>query len=695
MSLPVLTSSVAPRFGPVELLSTALVTMSLTAMALIVGKEFRPLVSLQVGLALAAGVAWWRTRSRGWQIPRTHWWLIAAMTLFALVFRSQPYLYVLGGQDQGAYVEMSASLDRNRSVFVRDELRAHLPPHLLAYYDANNQQSTQFREPGYEGGHFAGQYISDLSRSLYVFQFYPLQPAWMSMAGSVIGGGNRVYGLVFLSLVSILYLALLTFQISGRERDAWIVAALLTLNPGHAYLAKYPLSEEAALAFAAAAFYHLAHWYRSASSDTPDFGELALSVGLFACLFFTRISGFVYLPIFVVILFVAMTLRSWRTLPIVLTIVGAVIAYGVTVAYGWAFSHPYALDIYSLMLSGLGSHWEAIGIAVPIFVVALSIAFPAFFPKVASRILQGAALAPLPLLIVAAATNLYLAFLLGFHNQNAHDSWVGEPALAGLGWTSLGHCSAFVLLVYVTPFGIAANFVFIELARRSRELLLQLFSALLVFGCAYVFIVQPFARFQYHYVRYLMTEAIPFSLVAFAIVLGRLCSRPFWRWGIIPVLISVFAYDTYYCVAQLRGSVATDAAASLSRIAQYMDRRDVLIIDAKDFPHMSEIPAALESYYGLTIFRIPDLADIASEAPAQVKAELFEFLRDYADEVFLLSRNGIEGDAVRSIEVIPYAQSSFELSGTIPSQFKPDRPMPINLYRIDSVRLLKTTLHAN
>jgi hypothetical protein len=120
----------------------------------------------------------------------THGFALIIIVLIALLFRAEPYLWLMGGQDQGGYVNMSAYWEKNKTVFPIDNVRSRIESQkLLEYYDKTNksiQRKTKKRV--YLPGIFAPK-----GNSEYVFQFYHLHPLWMAMFGKLFGSEYGVY----------------------------------------------------------------------------------------------------------------------------------------------------------------------------------------------------------------------------------------------------------------------------------------------------------------------------------------------------------------------------------------------------------------------------------------------------------------------------------------------------------------------
>ena len=219
--------------------------------------------------------------------PNTFW--VALLLVLAFLVRQDPFPYIMGNQDQGLYVNMSSYFQREGHVEIQDSTRNLIKdPKILSIYDANKQNNLEL-----------GIYKTSTPEN-YTFQFYHLFPIWMSIVGELFGDINRYYALTFFSLVSILAAYLLILEITKSYFWGVFGGILLALNPLHAFFSRWPVTEIPTLCFSLCGFYYLAKFFNLYQSDEKDSLalNLALSVLCFGLLFFTRISGFMYVPVF-------------------------------------------------------------------------------------------------------------------------------------------------------------------------------------------------------------------------------------------------------------------------------------------------------------------------------------------------------------------------------------------------------------
>jgi len=159
------------------------------AVALLCAEIFTPLRALAGGVFFSSILLIFRPRLAA-ETPKPknkkEILLIASLLALAFFFRSDPYLWIGGGQDQGTYVNMASHLGAAGSPFFHDELRASLSDELKLRYDANNvvmqTNRVNYEKGKREGVFLPGMYVADLTESRYVFQFYPpIQYGWQCL----------------------------------------------------------------------------------------------------------------------------------------------------------------------------------------------------------------------------------------------------------------------------------------------------------------------------------------------------------------------------------------------------------------------------------------------------------------------------------------------------------------------------------
>ena len=343
------------ELGLVDLLVAFIViTSGIMVLQLVMG-VFEPKRSLFISLltCLVVGLVFVRQVV----LPKSERYIagLIFMGLLILMPRWSPFLYVEGGQDEGIYVSMSSHFTSTGGWRIRDKVREPLSEIQKIEYDKLNSQDLNVLIPDkYEGLHQPGIYIGDLDKSLYVFQFYPLHPLWMGLASKILGDSNRIYSVVMFSLLNILMLSLIVYELTDRQRlPAYIAAGLLAINPMHVFLSRFPVTENTTIFFSASAIYYLIRYFKGREKNSEKLWHLILSAGAWAGMFFCHIGGFLYMPfLLLVILFGVVSANSKVRLYQIITYgVVVFIVYVLSLWYGMTCSFPYSFDIYNQLFS--------------------------------------------------------------------------------------------------------------------------------------------------------------------------------------------------------------------------------------------------------------------------------------------------------------------------------------------------------
>lgn len=672
----------------VDLVYLLVVTVSAISVAALALGIFSAVHVLILGFLTAGLVVWgfrFRLSARVKGVPP----IIFLIVLAALFFRVQPYLYVPGGQDQGVYMNIAAVFERGGSTQIRDDIRAGLDGELLQYYDRANQSlilpPSERVEGKYEGVHIAGVYIKNLEKSQYVFQFYPLHPLWIGIFGNLFGKENGAYSLVFFSLLSIISFYLLAKEITKHEAPAVLISLFLAVHPLHAFFSKFPVTEILVLSYSSASFFYLARFYRESVEATPKTMDLVLSAGLMGCLFFTRITGFLYAAFYLALLIVAIVAipkKDMRT-RLIAYCFGVLLIYAFSVIFGMKYSFPYSHDIYKYSFGSLGDDWQG-RLALMLIILSVMVAATcAVGRRVESRnrfaklLRRGSSLLPylFPVIILL---SLYKAYQLGFTDKYLGHFLIDKTFhMTRRGLSSFAFSNIFVAFLHLSPPGFVVFFggaVYIGRKKHDSPLFIFLMLFLLIFWSAGT-VISFATPYQYYYARYLMSEVIPYSLLLIAAVLGsafasgKRCTRAVSA----VVVLMMTLYFSYWTIQQLRGREADGAYASLSRVEDVVKKNDLLLLDKSDFVYYNEIKTPLSYFYGLNVFTIESAQDLDILFRGQIMLY---------DRLFLLSQHPVEHELIQLVDTFDYEQGSFEHTSLIPVKFAV-LTRPLFLYRVN------------
>ena len=605
-------------FRALDFLVLAVVSISFTAVALLALNRFDARFAVTAGLILATAIRCFTPArfdaehaSAGKPIAP----VLLLVLLTGLLFRTEPFLSLAGGQDQGVYVSMSAHLQREGSAFVDDRLPDALP----------DQRSRDIYRAGLpadpEGGSavLPGLYHSP-TRGDYVFQFYHLHPLWMATFAELFGDRARFHALGFFGLLGVLGLSLLAFELTGSRRAAFAAGILVATNPLHVFFSRFPVSEAVALAFSSLGFYYLARAFRGAQNAAPPATTASLVTLAAACVslvFFVRITGFLYLPALVPLFGLGawLTLRNRR--PWGRRIIGfcAAVAtlYGVSVLYGLGYSPGYALSVYDRTFGNLlGDGWPLVTAGAAALAVA-GLAEIARNPRrPAVRRLLVLAADPRPwiklgsLVIGAALAGSFLqAYWIGFTDRYADDPFYRGFGIVGSGAGIFLQSGAMGWLLYVSPWlaGIALWGMH-RPPRRWPVALLYVFLA----GCmaATLLLNVPVIYQHYYYARYLLSEIVPYSLVL-AVAVTFLAAPGRFRILGVTAIVAAIPFQLFFTAKQMAVREGVQPYEVMGRLADVVGN-DVLLFDADgfrgepDYWTHARLQTPLTYYFGMHVF---------------------------------------------------------------------------------------------
>lgn len=658
-----------------DLLTLLIIGISTGSLILLVCNRFSPVYAMLIGAGLVALVlACWRMSVhlslRGLPVP------LMVILLIALIFRVPPYLYIVGGQDQGIYVNMAGTYLHTGSTFIVDEVREKaVSSGLKDLYDASNQKEWRpIRKGKYEGEHLPGIYIKDTDRSTYVYQFYPLHPLWMSLSGKFLGEGRLVYSLVFFSLLSIaaFYCLALAFS-GGHVLPAILIGALLAVNPLHAFFSKFPVTEAMALALSALGFLYLLWYWQVSRSGHPRPFYLILSAGLFGCLFFTRITGFLYMPIFYVLFLLALLFEQNTRLRSQLSayVLSVMFFYGLSVFYGLSYSYPYSHDIYKSTFGMLfDAGWEkkvlvTAGAGTGLLIVAWFFRGKGgFFLErygLLVRIRENMHWVFCGALILVVLLSLRKGYTLAYTDLYAHL----RGDVGGQGWESFRRSNIFVTMLYLSPVGFGMFvYAMVRVFPQKREIP-WIFLVLFLSLFWYFHTVMRFTTmYHYYYARYLLSEVVPFTLFAVCLVLGTWGLKGRWGKGwAIGLSVIMGTYFLYYTSHQFLGRSVAGAYPALKQVQERVQKGDLLLLVGIEPPLNWLIQTPLSFFFYLNTCSVKRMLDLEN---ARGKRFLNQF-----DDLFVLSRQQLKVPLLDFLGEISYSAGDFEKSKSIPTLYYP------------------------
>ena len=605
-------------FRALDFLVLCVVCVSYAAVALLALNAFDGRLAAIAGLLLATAGRYFLPASfepEHASADRPVFPVILVVLLAALLFRAEPFLPMHGGQDQGVYVSMSAHLQREGSVFIDDPLPATLPDERLReIYDEVLPERRGFGyhvQPGVYYSHSQGD---------YVFQFYHLHPLWMATFADLFGDGARFYALTFFSLLSIAGICLLVLEITGARAAALVAGLLLAVNPLHVFFSRLHVTEIVALAFSAIGFYYLARAARGVQRAAPPASTAALgalSALSLALVFFVRITGFLYLPLLVLVYGLGLWWTTQQRPAYTRHVIGygGLVAglYAVSVLYGLHYSPVYSPVIYGWRFAGLlGTYWKEILAFVSLGTIAAGAILPFALRSDAWRRrlafaarpglwlgLAGAAMA------LGVAGSLYEAYVIGFTDRYAYVPHYTRFGIVGAGAPIFWQAGAVGWLLYTSPLLALVAIAGVHRAPRQWPVvLLYVFLAVCLFANLAVNV--PVIYQHYYYARYLVSEIVPYGIAIAVAVTFLATARRFRVLGAAAIALTI-PFHLYYVLQQMPVREGVRPYAVMSRVADAVGE-GLLLLDVdgwggkRNWEGYARLQTPLTYYFGKRVF---------------------------------------------------------------------------------------------
>ena len=673
-------------FRTLDLLVVWVVSVSYVSIALLALDAYDATTAVIAGIIVTTVVRFFtpaRLDSAGAGPSRPILPVLLLVLLAALLFRTDPFRTMHGGQDQGLYVSMSGYLQREGKVFIDDPLPGVLPDRQLREIYGAGQPA----EPSFGAAVQPGVYYSH-TQGDYVFQFYHLHSLWMATFADLFGDGARFYALTFFGLLSVLGLCLLTLELSGSRSATMAVGLLLAVNPLHAFFSRFPVTEVVALAFSSLGIYYLVRAFRGMRNASPagtTASVLVLATGCVSLVFFVRITGFLYLPALVPLFgfgaWAMLGSREIRGRQLVGFCSVVAVMYGVSVLYGLRYSPVYSLSIYNRTFGGaLGEGWPLVTLGAAVLTVTALAAVAWNRHRTPVRRLLDWAVDPRPwtwlattLVAGAVLGSVYQAYLIGFTERYADNAFYARFDIIGIGADIFLQSGAAAWLLYVSPLLVVALIWGMHRPDRpSAAVLLYVFLAVCL--AANLVLNVPVIYRHYYYARYLISEVVPYSLVLAVAVIAHAGPGTFRRLGVLAILATM-PFHLFFTTKQMPVRYGSRPYSVLTRIADRVGD-GVLLLDVERLGS-SRLRTPLNLYFGTHVFPYAtrDLDEIVRSFEGALDTNLW-----------LLTNAPSDQPGLRLVETFAYRDQRMDGARTIPVTVNERYwPQVLYLYRQPSI----------
>lgn len=693
------------EFGWSEVFAAALAGILCTSYWAIVLLELAHFTAAALCLALAGSsglVYMLRRRAIGVNLSQLRLHLPLSRIQFAMIavlvgaalLRWPPANYLAGGQDQGIYVNMGNHFAKTGEVFFHDDLPQILAGNerLLGFYEKHTLSGLRERENiPFAREVLPGLYFHHEHDDVFVPQFYHLHPLWLAISHLAFGEANSTLILLAFSLLTVIGVYLLSFELTRSAAVGLFAAAMLAANPAHSYFAKFPVSETVAGMFTIAGFYFWARWRERVNM------YLVLCALSFGAAFFTRISGFIILCCLLACVALRL-LRAPHRRRIALTRFSLLL----TALYAWSFFHglhfsfPYSRHIYweNLKIRGdiylAGTIFIVCCAVVPFLVSKAGLLRLSLPRRVWASLLRHRSALALLLLAVIFSAAAYRGYLLGFTDSYADHPYFGKRwRLAAKGVDSLYRVNPVVLARFLTPLG-AVFFVYGLYCFVRRSLLSSahlpvavLLAALLFFYSSRNFVAANY----YYYTRYLCSEVLPLAVICSAAGFWRFARR--FRPPFHSALAALFLAATLVpSISRAMEHGGQEELAgfydALKSVNDAVPDDAIIVLDRRGMPYeIFALPLILSFDRRIIIYRFDELLR------AKDMNEAFGWLEKQGHPVFLVSaQTGWKKfPFFRLVHRSVVPQRRLQLTGgkTFPSWQRTKRPpgLPLHVFRFE------------
>jgi hypothetical protein len=608
--------------------------------------EFLPIQCLMIALCGTLLFSYLGIRERT-QDKKFHKPLLIIAFFLLLIPRLNPFLYNQADQDEGIYVNMASFFAMNGSLHIQDKVRQNLNKSERILYDQNNHYTLKSNIPNqkyntypdkYEGVHSDAVYIKNLDSSIYTFQFYPLHPLWMSLFKIMFGKAYMIYSLTIFSILSILGLGMLAYEIAGKKQSAFFIAVgLLAINPMHVFLSRFPVTENVSLFFSSFGFLYLIKWFKS-TAYAPNKTYLIISIGCFWCLFFNHIAGFLYGPIFLAMILSLVTATPRKNWPSIATWgLMILIGYVLSFWYGLYFSFPYSYAIYSMILFGgiaklIANHPGLIGLGLFViygfFWIGIYLTTRNYSSNFSKKISRGSLLNYLIMLFFIAL--IVLGILKGLnlifndvHFNPEHLQLLKTFTPISSKWDTLSHASLFTLCVYVSVPGMLffIAYTLIKFKKLDGLILLLIFS---ISFFMLIRVIEEEITIYYYYGRYLCGELLPYIIVTLSVYFSQLLSTNSKLNKIISYIIlsSMLGSSIFLLSLQYNSGERYRLDSTFSPIIETITAKDLIIFDEKNYAKLFR--GMVDNFYGLNTLVASDSLDSLNLVSSIIKSNKYQ-----------------------------------------------------------------------
>lgn len=648
-----------------------IVFSSIIAIIMLVLKVYNPVTSLIIGGILNITFINICQIKISLCIPNLNW-IIIIILLFSIILRIPSSLIYLGGSDEGVYTNMAVAYEKYGSNFVVDGTREKLNDSEKSYYDGLNNKINQpyILQGEFEGNHLPGMEIKDISKSEYVFQFYPLHPIWMNIGSKLVGDNSEGFSTLIFAILSIFFFYLLAIEITkGNKTAGYIIALLLSVSPLHIFFSKFTTAELMVLSFSSISFYYLLRYINNKGNNLMLF----LSWGSMYCLFFTHLRGFLYVPIFLIFIVINLLFNTNESSKKKLNIyfVSVNITFLLSQTYGFFNTYPYFAAIMRRSFPGLENRYFILNIYAFIIALIIICFIIAHFKKLGEKIVLFLDSKKNYIIYFIILSGFFTAILLAYTDTYANHSvynWLSNNGLESLKLSTISY-----LMVYLTPIGFIVFIYAIYIYSKEKDINYRLYFVVIGILWSSLIIFYPGLP-DYIRARYLIVETIPYSLLLISICVVHITNKKNKYLGMF-IISSMVIYLFVLSLPQYRFNHLDTSNLKLGEVMNGIDDND-FILYSSDFDNRLEMP--LRYYYDKNLSNY----DVLEETILNFK---YSIVNTFGD-VYILSKDPLVLPYLDLYKTTSYVLDVFT-SGMVPIEHGEYGISKLYFYRLSKEKL--------
>lgn len=609
--------------------------------------------------------------------------LVIGVVLVAVALRLPSFSWVLGGQDQGIYMNMSQFfLDEGR-LFFSDKVAERITDvSELDYYITRNYSSTK------DQPFLPGIYSSDSEwpQSRMYFQFYSLFPSLLALSSLVFGPLSSSLILILFALLTGVILFKFAYKITGSTTTGLIAFSLYVTNPLAVFFSKFPVSEVVYGYFIIATYYYLSKAHSCKAGIW-----VVLFVLSSTALFFSHISSFIHVPILLLVIsgmFIKKRRFGFQLSAVVLS------SYLLSLLYAYHFHHEYFMYQFSRIFSILPNNLNEIGLySFFLLIFSLVIIFSRklntqyFLSNIATychnsrtpeqklSLIKSGMLLLSVIIFCASVINAYTTASASIDsNQFLSIFFTSDTQVEDIFVRS----SVINYVIFLNPILFALLVVGLFKVKKELALVLPLMTVL-IFSSVLRLLVQDILPYNYYYSRYLLPELVTISILLVAVFTTThiLRSNSFVKKVALASLLGAsFVINVTISIQQLKARENGPIVNSLVAISGAVRDDDLIIIDNQASTLMHQIKTPLYFFFAKNV-AFANTAELCM---------LLQTLLSY-NSVYLLSSVHRDNSLFYHLDTLTYLTEELEHTFLIPTEVVYKWDDPLFFSKIDTTQL--------